>query len=657
MLEPVQLPSLAALSPYTSQSQCSLDRLGWNPFSDKSANLPNPFGRSDEERALERDRRRAARLIRDRLVDSLEVSFQDKREQEVSAEADRLRHLSRTSPQNPFELYHQVRSERQSGTPNEQTIHENVKACSDSIPVLPKAPIDPLDTFLKSTPPPYTLYRRRAISLPLEASAATDPASSAWTASDHSCTKLPDEFEAVQHDADSSSPLIIAEACLDPGFLVNSGAYEEVSSRAVNGDSLTGEVESKEHLPAISTPHRNREEGKASVDERTAALIDSVSATRLSESLNTFLASRGRSDPTKYECSPAKVHTPLPTVANTQALTPELQLRPAPFDVPTFLFETSATRPSSLLRVVLFDLLLQRRSLCLALEQAGFKLVHRPSRYPTSRFTQQDPHLILTGTACTLYFKLTDLIGNAVRLDPVNSQAMRRESILATMLRFSERYDHMLVIFEEQQRTKTSTSVRPNSYTAVVLSCMNELAQAVSNLKVQGSTCSIDLVCSKDAEDSAYLTRRFADFVASRTRDENPATLAEGDSENEHWLPDDPDLLEGDLLRLSPMLNEVDASTLLTRHGRSSIEGKSTEELLGLFESVIGAKRIHRILASIARGGTETEEREQETVDLNNDSLLTQGDERLFPPASGGSNSPRELRFEDIFDVSGYEEG
>jgi hypothetical protein len=181
------------------------------------------------------------------------------------------------------------------------------------------------------------------------------------------------------------------------------------------------------------------------------------------------------------------------------------------------------------------------RPLCSALTKSGFELVHRSSRYSSSRFVIQDPHLITSGTSCVFYFKLIDLIGNAVRDEAPDSTALsRQESIFTTLRRFSSLYDHILVVLEEAQGSrKSATSLKPASYTPPVLEGLSRLAPALAQLsEVSQGKVKIHVACSSGPEFSAETTRKFTNHVEREDeREARPGVVAWGER---GWLTVDP---------------------------------------------------------------------------------------------------------------------
>jgi len=269
---------------------------------------------------------------------------------------------------------------------------------------------------------------------------------------------------------------------------------------------------------------------------------------RLSEAMNRFMSSRATEAEKRPErplsditAKPASQPKPSRAVS-----TPDPHSSPPPgsipFSIPPFLSRQLGISHRELLRVVIFDSVLQMRPLYIALQKSHFELVHRPSRFPSTRYTPQDPHLILSGTSCVCYFKLIDLIGNAVREDPPNSTTLsRQESVFTTLRRFASRYDRILVVLEEQQQSKQSKAVKAYSYTTPVLQGLRQLAKALEDLRSQDSVegkCGIEVAISKGPEHSAELTRKFAEYLEGEDEKEaRPGMKAWGDRT---WLLDNP---------------------------------------------------------------------------------------------------------------------
>ncbi|GAA5906188.1 uncharacterized protein JCM6883_005471 [Sporobolomyces salmoneus] len=481
-------------------------------------------------------------------------------------------------------------------------------------------------------PPPYTLYKRRANSLPPPSSCSQllfdSPPARSVEISDRQVPK--DEFGFVQAELRPSGP-----------------DSPPVYARERESNGHAEASDSRKAFDPIAKLNSTRQEESS---------LQLATSSQLSESLDRFMRSRGRSlltAPSRTSSNGGQQSRVANTASDSQAAFPR---SPVSLPLPTPPFVSSPLPPSPLpiLRVIVFDHLLQTRSLSSALEKLQFQLVHRPSRFPPSRFTIQNPHLIMSGTSCVFYFKLIDLIGNAVRADPPDSTKLtRQESIFSTLRRFSSLYNHVLVVFEEQQAfRRSSTSVKPYSYTPVVLEGLVRLAEALKSLSEDGQ-CQVHVVCSSGAESSAELTRRFAEFVKSEDEKEaRPGIPAWG---NRIWLPDDPQPEGSSLLMLSPLLNELVVCGILSLTLPDEFLKLSQEDLESTFSSVCGNERIHKIWSSIHLDETP---QTLSCIALKHPSPSNSGDTplRLQSPDGVDAIASGDLRLEDVFDVVRYDE-
>ncbi|GAA5854669.1 hypothetical protein JCM3766R1_004901 [Sporobolomyces carnicolor] len=367
---------------------------------------------------------------------------------------------------------------------------------------------------------------------------------------------------------------------------------------------------------------------------------------QLSESLGRFMASRGRSSSYRLRENSSDENASQKAKSASEprpaALAPSL-----PFPRPPFTgAESQASAPNSTLRVVVFDPVLEMRTLFCALLHERVELVHRPSRFQPSRFTIQDPHLITSGTSCALFLKLTDIIGNAVRDEPSDSATLtRQESIFSSLQRFSSRFDDVLVVFEQQQAQR-------DPYTPVVLEGLTRLSQALMSVSNDvGGQCHV--VFSTSSQHSAALVRDFADFV--KRKDETEARSGLSAWGERPWLLDDPHNDERSLLELSPLLNEMTASAIVSQVSLHLFARLSRDELESRFASLCGTERITNIFASLHPQGPLSSRSSPATLDQH--LLPSQASiSALGPPANLSPTPSRRLDLSDIFDVEKYEQ-
>ncbi|GAA5977450.1 hypothetical protein JCM5350_004691 [Sporobolomyces pararoseus] len=549
-------------------------------------------------------------------------------------------------------------------------------------------------------PPPYTLYRRRAISLPLPF-----PSPSAISLSTSPAPRLlefggrksePDENGFIEIDSESTptKPILndVGETGLSqpttkedtPKALATPaklGAVTETRCESLEAQGKGARVEETEEPQSegsaseggsfaqrqlVVKSKASREVTKSKVlsfPSENDKLSQLSTSSRLSNSLDRFMTTRGRQAPapSNPQTNSKKILPKAPPKTISKQSSPPSPPR-LPFPIPSFLSKSTTESKSSPLRVVIFDSLLQMRPLYSALENQQFHLVHRPSRSATSPFIRSDPHLITSGTSCVFYFKLIDLIGNAVREEePPYSSTHRQESIFTTLKRFSSRYDHILVVFEEQQasRRSSSSSLKPHSYTPPVLEGLSRLSQALSGLTSKaGKECRINVVCSSGVEYSAEATRKFASFVEKEDSSENETRTGVGGWGERSWLGDDPLPDESLLLKLSPLLNELNVCALLSFvTPKLFVEMAQTEMELS-FASVCGSERVKNIFSDLHPDKITNSTAVEPPVtppNINNrytslsliDSTRVEDDEA---PSDAG-----ELKFEDVFDVERYD--
>ncbi|GAA5982879.1 hypothetical protein JCM5350_001538 [Sporobolomyces pararoseus] len=549
-------------------------------------------------------------------------------------------------------------------------------------------------------PPPYTLHRRRAISLPLPF-----PSPSAFSLSTSPATRLlefggrkfeSDENGFIEIDSETSESSPTKPILNDVGeagliYLTKEDTREALATPAklaavgetrcefLEAQGKGGRVEESEETRVkesateggSSTPRQLVVKSKAS-REVTKSKVPSLlsendklselsTTSRLSSSLDRFMITRGRQapEPSNFRIN-AKRSLPkasLKTISTQSSQPPAPSL---PFPIPSFLSLPPTQSNLSPLRVVTFDSLLQMRPLYSALENQQFHLVHRPSRSATSPFIRSDPHLITSGPSCVFYFKLIDLIGNAVREEESpDSSIDRQESIFTTLKRFSTRYDHILVVFEEQQapRRSSSSSLKPHSYTPPVLEGLSRLSQALSGLPSKaGKECRVNVVCSSGVEYSAEVTRKFVSFVEREDSSENETRPGVDGWGERSWLRDDPLPDESLLLKLSPLLNELNVCAILSFVTSKLFVELAQTELELSFASVCGSERAKRLsfdLHPITTTNSQFVEPSAAPPDVNDHypslSLIDSAhidDEALFE---------EELKFEDVFDVERYD--
>lgn len=279
-----------------------------------------------------------------------------------------------------------------------------------------------------------------------------------------------------------------------------------------------------------------------------------------------------------------------------------------PFTSPAFLSGPSL-RPSILhkpVRVVAFDALLQKRAHVSALEQRGFALVHRPSRFTPEPFKTLEPHLIVDARTCVLFLNLASLISNVTRrpASTIGAPLKRQEALLDTLDRLvSQRFDRILVVLEEQQQRVGGVKVY--SYTPPVLAALEQLAEAL-----QGSS-GVEIALSKGPEHSADLVMQFTEHLAGE-REAGGGLPVLDVFEQRSRLTDDPNEVRlpyapvcGHILNVSvPQdelallelddVNELAACAILAICSANDFLGLSLADRAGVFANLLGPERVVR---------------------------------------------------------------
>ncbi|GAA6059319.1 hypothetical protein JCM10212_005899 [Sporobolomyces blumeae] len=371
-----------------------------------------------------------------------------------------------------------------------------------------------------------TLYRARAtrdafrVSLS-EAAVDREEATAVNSAAEQSATLAFCDRSPGQEDARQSHALTVAH-CGPGGRTQAEPVVADEKARTDFDASLVSKC-------STLSPRQTRSTEGRSARRCASSASNSHSLRTLATSLDRFIESRGR--PVEAGSTSAQIwSTAMPSRATPHLSEPSLS-RSLPFETPPFLTDQPEhdSRPfDPPLRVVVFDELLQRRKLCSALQSSGFELVHRPSRFASSKTIVQDPHLILDSTTCVLYFRLTDLL----RSENAESHPTRPEPVSTTCERFSKEYDHVLVVLEEPPQAE-GASLRPESFTRPIVEGMRRLDETLRGIAVgrddaEGGNgepgARFSVVSSKGPEESAELTRRSA-----ASRDE--ATLVQMSNE------------------------------------------------------------------------------------------------------------------------------
>ncbi|GAA5946131.1 hypothetical protein JCM3765_000128 [Sporobolomyces pararoseus] len=639
-LEANQLESLAFFVPAVpvGKSTSISNSLEWNPLCDTTKIMPNPPAQPiSKEREKENELRSAARELRNKYQEARGGNIAKELKKELKVELgtrlldkDVKREEDHDCP-DPFEFFDRSRSTISSNQlvpPDskaqlEPTAAHNKDKTPPSFSPPQNVPV-PFPPF----PPPYTLYKRRAISLP-------PPSRSRISFSDSSAThplefngkKLePDEYGFIEMESEISeaSPtkpvpeaggekpvlestknditkVLLQAAELGPEINIKLATDEaqgkggrEEKTEKTQGKERVREDGSVTSMQPVDESNSSKEVSTSKVPTFTSE-IDKLSqlstSSRLSSSLDRFMISRGSQAHKSSESHPdlktivSKAAKKVISNQSSRPPTPSL-----PFPIPSFLSISPSQSSLPPLRVVIFDGILQMRPLYSALENQQFHLVHRPSRFSPSPITRSDPHLITSGTSCVLYLKLIDLIANAVREE--SPESTRQEPVFATLKRFCSRYNHILVIFEEQQASRrSSSSLKPDSYTPPILEGVSRLSQALSDLSNDtGTECSIHVVCSSGPEYSAEVTRKFASFV--EREDEKETRPGVGGWGERSWLKDDPLPDETLLLKLSPLLNELNVCAILSFVTSKPFVELAQHELELSFASVCGTERI-----------------------------------------------------------------
>ncbi|GAA5954502.1 hypothetical protein JCM21900_005970 [Sporobolomyces salmonicolor] len=272
-----------------------------------------------------------------------------------------------------------------------------------------------------------------------------------------------------------------------------------------------------------------------------------------------------------------------------------------PFTQPSFLVAPLTSRSASAhaTRVVAFDSLLQMRPHFAALQTEGIFPVHRPSRFPCLPFITQEPHLIVSGTSCVLFHKLTDLLRSSSGPSSAQAPTKRPEAVFTALRRLARRFDRILLVLEEQQ--VRAGSLRAYSYTPPVLGGLHQLAQALqwmAKSEEREAECLVEVVLSKGPAQSAQLTGSLVRYL----RGQEQQKVGRGGVRvwgERRWLMDDPSDDESTLLQLDEM-NELSANAILGTCTLYDFLALSSDDRHSTFSEVCGSDRINRISAIIA---------------------------------------------------------
>ncbi|GAA5878967.1 hypothetical protein JCM1840_007397 [Sporobolomyces johnsonii] len=518
---------------------------------------------------------------------------------------------------------------------------------------------EPQQPSLEPTPPWQPVARP---STPLHSQRRTDELGfvfpSTWTTSDSPrASSLPpsspppmelDELSDDRSDSGSNGPLVE-----DPqSTALPQVGHEADQLRSVEDEQPTEasmELKTSSDLDALVAARSlvTAQHG------RSPQVAGALSTTRWSNSsaLDRFLGMRGAAQKVSKTAT-----TPQPPKHSAQReFPPPRHSSPPPgsipFTQPSFLAASPAPHSASAhaARVVAFDSLLQMRPHFAALQAQGIFPVHRPSRFPCVPFITQEPHLVLSGTSCVLFHKLTDLLRSSS--DPSSTQAplKRPEAVFTTVRRLARRFDRILLVLEEQQ--VRVGSLRAYSYTPPVLKGLQELAQALQGMakrEAREGECGVEVALSKGPEQSAQLTATFVRYL-EREEQQKALSGAVGVWGERRWLRDDPSVDESTLLQLDDM-NELSASAILGTCTLHDFLAMSSDERHLTFSSVCGSDRINRISAIIAAN-------KQRLADApSNDDPSSSSSPRPFlslSQISQGGRSPAQV-FEEYFDYEGY---
>ncbi|GAA5869088.1 hypothetical protein JCM16303_000356 [Sporobolomyces ruberrimus] len=661
--------------------------------------------RTVEERDRERELRRAARNLREDLISrpgpglNLVECFGDGFKTAPGGEEPGSTAHEENEEEDPFELLNGLRStaaasDRQMAVVDTRGSESETRGGSSTLtpekattspPLSSSRPSEPV---FSTSPPPYTVYKRRSVSEPPAVVPFVNSADEAGSSIKIEGRTLEiDEFGFVEAEFEHSSSPSLSDSAIkeEEGYWredagnAGQGAQDKVRGTAPEkGDAKEpgGDLHQNPPNPhdgdlaSASKPSQVASPEVPSADGRTDAVplpSSSMSAPtfQTSTSLDRFLQSRGRHESGVQNSSPfGYVRSQRTHSSDLQARSKVAQPNPSPphastpFPLPAFLSAPPLRRNDFPLRVVIFDSLLQLRTLCSALREAQFELAHRPSRFPYSRLTVDDPHLITSGTSCVFFFKLIDLIGNAVRDDPPDSPQTRQEAISTTLRRFSCLYDRILVVFEEQQATRKGSLTK--SYTPPVLDGLAQLSEALDNISAATEgNCEIVVVCSRGPEHSAGLTKKFTEYVE---REEQKAPRAgPGAWGSRTWLSEDPEPDETPLLARSSSLNEMSACAILSVTTLTRFCEMPYEQFTARFADVCGSERLSRIYFDLHPDELEhlpSHTREPTPCIPPPARVVPQDDQffRQIHSVTSEASDPVLLRFEDVFDVEKYEQ-
>lgn len=582
MAQPLAIASLGFVNSSTDTLLLSYSLI-WNPIlSSEEVCRSGPLERTREERVIRRNLKRTARDLRENMTEAAKVGIEELT-QDMAVDIDGMAPPYDGS-QDLFAIFHRSPSPdlADSHPASSSSAHatdivepQNLQQTT-VIPSVPKPnpPLQlpsPISTW-PSQPPLYTVPRRRARSAPIPPRSSFDTPiilldadgkgmdtdefgyigatmfqSSSPTPPPSSPSPMPRMIKQIRRRVDALIPQ--ADGVKEHDKSTIQIDTPRIATPVVNQGLPTTDNRRRKDSPRVAERPKKRMRtgggggeggGKPSTTFRLSELMSRFMHCRTQQVLQPESASLAATSKPATPASSAINHVArAPSTPDSHSSPPPGSI---PFSFPPFLSHQLSSTLRDPLRVVIFDPLLQMRPLYIALQTSNFQLVHRPSRFPSTRYTLQDPHLILSGTACVSYFKLIDLIGNAVREDPLNSTILsRQESVLTTLCRFAARYERILVILEERQYSKQSKAVKAYSYTTPVLEGLRQLAKALEDLQTQSSVegkCLIEVAISKGPEHSAELTRKFAEYLEGEDEKETrPGMQVWGDRS---WLLENP---------------------------------------------------------------------------------------------------------------------
>lgn len=238
-------------------------------------------------------------------------------------------------------------------------------------------------------------------------------------------------------------------------------------------------------------------------------LCPSVTPWSTSTALSTFLSSRNHA---RLSLPPPIVRAPPPvsTISRYQPPT-ETRVQPdIPFVPPKFLSSAFPPSDSSSIRVIASHELIQLPLLYQSLLGAGIIPVDRPER----PFSIPQPHLILDGKSCIHFCKLIRIVNTA-----------QRDSLLERLRALSRGYDSILLILQEND----GTGLKPYPFTKPVVEALGLLAVGLEGVEKE---CTVEVAFSESSEDSARLSRGFAEYLRAESMNEM--------WDERGWITDDP---------------------------------------------------------------------------------------------------------------------